>query len=99
MDYHKLIESVPVANREPLSDKLVDFILTSKNDEKMPSQLANAILHYWQQDVLESESGLTALLEAALLLEPEKAINAFNDLQMANVAEQIKAALMPKGGI
>jgi len=94
LDYAKLVEMIPVGKREILSDKLVDFILTSKNDEKMPSQLANTMLHYWQQDVLESESGLTSLLEAALLLEPDKTINAFNELQMANVAEQIKAALM-----
>jgi len=89
MDYRKFVELIPVAKRETLSDKLVDFILTSKNDEKMPSQLANTVLHYCQQDVLESESGLAALLEAALLLEPEKTVNAFTDLEMANIAEQI----------
>jgi len=93
MDYRKLVELIPIANREMLSNKLVDFILTSKNDEKMPSQLANTILHYWQQDVLKSESGLTALLEAALLLEPDKTVSAFGELQMTNIAEQIKAAL------
>jgi len=93
MDYHKLVELIPVAKCETLSDRLVDFILTSKNDEKMPSQLANKMLHYWQHDMLKSESGLTALLEAALLLEPDKTINVFNELQMANVAEQIKEML------
>jgi len=92
VDYRKLVEFIPVAKREMLSDKLVDFILTSKNDEKMPSQLANTILHHWQQDVLESESGLTALLEAALLLEPEKTLGAFTELEMAHIAEQIKAS-------
>ncbi len=91
MDYRKLVELVPVTKRETLSDKLVDFILTSKNDEKMPNQLANTILRCWQQDVLESESGLTALLEAALLLEPEKTLGAFTELEMANIAGQIKA--------
>jgi len=93
MDYHRLVGLISPSKYEELSDKLVDFLLTSKNDEKMPSQLANSILHFWQQDVLESESGLTALLEAAVLLEPEKTINALNELQMANVAEEIKAAL------
>jgi len=93
VDYRKLVELIPVAKWESLSDKLVDFILTSKNDEKMPNQLANTILHYWQQDVLKSESGLTALLEAALLLEPDKTINAFSELQMVNIAEQIKETL------
>jgi hypothetical protein len=90
MDYRKLVELIPVVKRKVLSDKFVDFILTSKNDEKMPSQLANAILHHWQLDVFESESGLTALLEAALLLEPEKTLGAFTELEMANIAEQIR---------
>jgi len=92
MDYRRFVELVPPAKRETLSDKFVDFILTSKNDERMPSQLANTILHHWQQDVLESESGLTALLEAALLLEPEKTLSAFTELEMAHIAEQIKAS-------
>jgi len=98
MDYRKLVELIPVAKWEALSDKLVDFILTSKNDEKMPSPLANTILHYWQQDILKRESGLAVLLEAALLLEPDKTVNAFTELQMANIAEQIKEALPPKEG-
>jgi len=93
MDYRKLVELVPPAKRETLSDKLVDFILMSKNDERMPSQLANTILHYWQQDVLESESGLTVLLEAASLLEPEKTIGVFTELELANIADQIREGL------
>ena len=93
MDYRKLVELVPPAKRETLSGKLVDFILMSKNDERMPSQLANTILHYWQQDVLESESGLTVLLEAASLLEPEKTIGVFTELELANIADQIREGL------
>jgi hypothetical protein len=57
----------------------------------MPSQLANAILFHWQQDTLRSGSGLAALLEAALLLEPEKTLNVFTELQMEGIAEQIKS--------
>lgn len=93
MDYRKIVELIPPAERDSISNKLTDFILTSKNEEKMPSQLANNILHHWQRGVLKTESGFTALLEAALLLEPEKTINFFNELQMTNVAEQIKEAL------
>jgi len=93
MDYRKFVDLIPVPKWETLSDKFIDFILTSKNDEKMPSQLANAILYCWQQDTLKSEYGLTALLEGALLLEPEKTLNAFQELQMANIAEQIKESM------
>jgi len=90
MDYRKLVETIPVAKREQLSNKLVDLILSSKNDEKMPSQLANTMLHHWQNDILLSESGLTALLEAAALLEPEKAIETFTALELTGIAEQIR---------
>ncbi len=95
MDYRKLVELIPPAKWEPLSNRLADFILTSKNDEKMPSRLANNILYFWQQDVLESESGLSALLEAAVLLEPEKTFGVLTELELANVAEQLKAGLQP----
>jgi hypothetical protein len=90
MDYRKLVETIPVAKREPLSNKLIDLILSSKNDEKMPSQLANAILHHWQNDILISESGLTALLEAAALLEQDKTIEVFHQLELTDFAQQIK---------
>ncbi len=90
MEYAKITAMIPAEKREMLSDKFVDFILTSKNDEKMPSQLANTLLHSWQQNLLKTENGLAILLEAALLLEPEKTVNLFNELQMPNVAEQIK---------
>lgn len=92
MDYSKLAGMIPVEKREMLSERLADFILTSKNDERMPVQLASTILHYWNHDLLKSQAGLTALLEAALLLEPDKTINAFGELQMTNVVEQIKEA-------
>jgi len=90
MDYRTVVESVPPAKRVMLSDKLVDLILTSKNDDKMPSHLASTILRNWQQDVLESESGLTTLLEASLLLEPEKTVTVFTEMEMTSIADQIK---------
>jgi len=92
MDYRKIIETVSVAKREALSSKLVDVVLLSKNDEKMPSQLANTILHYWQQYTLMSESGLTALLEAAVVLDPGKTVDVLTALELADIAEQIREA-------
>jgi len=90
MDYRRLVEAIPVAKREPLLNKLIDLILSSKNDEKMPTQLANTILCHWQNDILITETGLTALLEAAVLLESDKTIEVFTQLELADFAEQIK---------
>jgi len=94
MDYRRLVEAIPVVKREPLSNKLIDLILSSKNDEKLPSQLANTILLHWQNDILITEAGLTALLEAAILLEPDKTLEVFAQLELAGLAEQIKEAVV-----
>jgi len=92
MDYRKIIDNVSVLKREDLSTKLIDVILLSKNDDKMPNQLANTILQQWQQDTLLTESGLTALLEAAVLLEPVKTVEALTALELADIAGQINEA-------
>ena len=94
MEYSKLAEAIATEKREMLSDKLVDLILAAKNEDKMPSQLANTILNQWQRNILSTQLGLTALLEAAVMLEPEKTIVILTELQLTNVAEQLKGALV-----
>jgi hypothetical protein len=92
MDYRKMVEMISVTKREILSNKLVDVILLSKNDDKMTSQLANTILYHWQLATLMSETGLTALLEAAILLEPDKTAEALIALELTDLATQVKEA-------
>jgi hypothetical protein len=90
MDYPKLVELIPKEKRKNTADKLVNIILSSKNDDKMPSDLANTILYQWQQNLLTSESGLSALLKAAVLLEQEKTIMVLGELQLNELADKIK---------
>ncbi len=94
MDYRRLIETVPPGKKEALLNKLVDIMLSSKSDDRMPSRLANRILHEWQQDTLISEFGLTALLEAAILLDPAKTVEGLTALELADVAGLVKDATM-----
>lgn len=93
MDYLKTVEQIPNEKRQTLTNKLVDCILTSKSEEKMPPPLANDILHHWQKGILDAGNGLAALLQASVLLEPDKTVIAFNELQMTDIAEQIKDAI------
>jgi hypothetical protein len=94
MDYPKLVELVPEEKLGPLSDQLLNFILTTKNDGKMPTKLANAMLYKMQYGAIKGKTGVAVLLEAALLLEPEKTMTALGEMQMSTLAEEIK-----KGGM
>jgi|WetSurMetagenome_2_1015567.scaffolds.fasta_scaffold112957_2 hypothetical protein len=94
MDYPKLAELVPTEKLGPLSDQLLNFVLTTKNDGKMPTKLANCMLSALQQGIIKNRTGVSVLLEAALLLEPEKTMNALVEMQMTQLSEEIK-----KGGM
>ena len=94
MDYPKLVELVPQEKLGPLSDQLLNFILTTKNEGKMPTKLANCMLSTMQHGSIKNKTGVSVLLEAALLLEPEKTMTALGEMQMTQLAEEIK-----KGGM
>ncbi len=88
-----MVEMVPAEKREKLSAKLIDFLLKSKNADKMPSNLAKTILHQWQQGPLTDDAGLTALLEAAVVVEKEKTVYFLEEeLRLLDVVKAIKAA-------
>jgi hypothetical protein len=89
MDYPKIVEMIPAEKWGPLSDQLTGVILGSKNDERMPNTLANTILLHMKNSTTGTKSGLTALLEAAILLDAEKTIGALGEMQLLKVAEQI----------
>jgi hypothetical protein len=93
MDYPKLAELVPAEKLGPLSDQLLNFILTTKNDGKMPAKLANSMLHKMQYGAIKSATGVAVLLEAAVILEPEKTMAALGEMQLAQLANALKGGM------
>jgi len=91
MAYEKIVKTIPVEKREKLSGKLIDLLLKSKNEDKMPSGLANTILQQWQLGSLTTEVGLATLLEAAVLLESEETMGLLEqELQLVDVVKAVK---------
>ena len=93
MSYKKIVEMIPVEKREKLSDKLLNYLLKSKKEKKMPSSLAKCFLSQWQTGSFDDEVGLAVLLEATALLEPEKTTEFLEqELQLADVAKALREA-------
>ena len=93
MTYQKIVKEIPVEKRRKLSEKLLDYLLKSKKEKKMPSGLAYCFLSQWQISTFDDEIGLAVLLEAAAPLEPEKTTEFLEqELQLANIAKAIKEA-------
>ncbi len=93
MAYQKIVKNIPAEKREKLSDKLIDLLLKTKNEDKMPGSLAKTLLHQWQLGPLTTEAGLAALLEAAVLLESEKTMEFLEqELQLLDIVKAVKEA-------
>jgi hypothetical protein len=91
VSYKKIVKMIPVEKREELSDKLLNYLLKSKKEKNMPSSLAKCFLSQWQTGSFDDETGLTVLLEATVLLEPEKTTEFLEqELQLAEVATALK---------
>ncbi|HDQ05638.1 MAG TPA: hypothetical protein ENN36_02805 [Candidatus Bathyarchaeota archaeon] len=98
MSYKKIVEMVPVEKREELSDKLLNYLLKTKNEKNMPSSMAKCFLSQWQTGSFDDEVGLAVLLEATALLEPDKTTQYLEqDLQLADVAKAVKDAVQAGG--
>jgi hypothetical protein len=93
MDYNGLVDLVDESRWQALSNRLIDLVLTTKNDGKMPSTLTRSILHLWQQDRLASKLGLAVLFEACVKLEPQKTLSTLSELNLGILESKIKEDL------
>jgi len=91
--YKKIVKMIPVEKREALSDKLLNYLLKTKNEAKMPSSMAKCFLSQWRAGTFDDEVGLAVLLEATVLVELEKTTEFLEqELQLADVAKAVKEA-------
>ena len=89
--YKKIVKMIPVEKRGTLSDKLLNYLLKTKNEAKMPSSMANCFLSQWRAGTFDDEIGLAVLLETATVLELEKTTEFLEqECQLAEVAKILK---------
>jgi hypothetical protein len=93
VSYKKIVKMIPVEKRGTLSDKLLNYLLKTKNEAEMPGSMANCFLSQWQTGTFDDEVGLAVLLEATATVELEKTATFLEqDLQLADVAKAVREA-------
>lgn len=88
MELENVVASIPVSLRNILSKKLVTIILSTKEKDIVPVELAKRIIFLWQKDQLDSEAGIRTLLEAAFIVDAEATSQLFVEfgLQKPSIA-------------
>lgn len=66
-----LVEGIPKSLHHDLSKKLVAIVLGARDKDAVTTELAKKIIYLWRQDQLATKTGITALLEAALMVDAE----------------------------
>lgn len=90
MKLEEIVRKVPSTSWDVTSEKLIDIVLNSPNSDKMPSGLAKTILYYWQRDQLATEIGLQRLLEASMIIDPEKTTGVLTELGFQEIVAVLK---------
>ena len=93
LELDRVVSRIPKSLLNEASEKLIDFVLDSRNAKKIPSGLAKTILYYWQRDQLKTPTGIQRLLEAALIAEPEKTFE-FLHAELGMPEELVKASII-----
>jgi len=77
---------IPKSLYEPLSKKLVAVVLDAKVHDSIPSDMAKRIIYLWRQDALATETGITTLMEAATLVNPEGTYTILSEIGAGRLA-------------
>jgi hypothetical protein len=86
MEYREMVKKIPRTMRGALSEKLMDCLLETKEGSTVPASLAKTILYYWQRDRLDTQAGLTNLLHATVIADPEKAAKIMYDMGLEEIS-------------
>lgn len=74
MEAVNIVKEIPASLWETVAEKLTDLILSAPSGFRLPPGLVHNILYIWQRDQLATETGLSRLLEAASIVDSEKAM-------------------------
>lgn len=92
MRYRELVEKIPRPMYVKLSEKLLDALLEAKDGGNVPSSLAKTVLYYAQREQLSSVAGLTNLLNALSLADPDKTVEILEEFGLEDASIALRAA-------
>ena len=85
------MEGIPSSLHRDLSKKLVAIVLGARDRDAVPTELARKIIYIWRQDQLASKTGITALLEAALIVNAEATYTLLDELGLQEQTISLKS--------
>jgi hypothetical protein len=90
MSEKDIVRMIPVSLYGIVSKRLIEIVLETEKTDSIPTSLAKSILYLWQRDQLENEVGIEKLLEAAMLVEPDKTVAFFQEVGLQELVITLK---------
>lgn len=90
MSEKDVVRMIPVSLYGIVSKRLIEIVLETEKTDSIPTSLAKSILYLWQRDQLENETGIEKLLEAAMLVEPDRTMAFFQEVGLQELVITLK---------
>ena len=84
------MEGIPKSLFGDLSKRLVEIVLGAEEKDAVPTELAKKIIYIWRQDQLASKIGIEALLEAAVIVNPEATSEVLDEMGLHEVTVALR---------
>jgi len=84
------VEGIPKSLFGDLSKRLVEIVLGAEEKDAVPTELAKKIIYIWRQDQLASKIGIEALLEAAVIVNPEATSEVLDEMGLHEVTVALR---------
>ncbi|KON31559.1 hypothetical protein AC482_00415 [miscellaneous Crenarchaeota group-15 archaeon DG-45] len=85
-----IVEGIPKSLFGDLSKRLVEIVLGAEEKDAVPTELAKKIIYIWRQDQLASKIGIEALLEAAVIVNPEATSEVLDEMGLHEVTVALR---------
>lgn len=85
-----VVEGIPKSLHADLYKKLVSIVLSTRDRDAIPTELAKKIIYLWRQDQLASKTGITAMLEAAVMADSGATYQLLDELGLQKIVVALK---------
>ena len=85
-----IVNGIPKSLHGDLYRKLVAIVLGTRDKDAIPTELAKKIIYLWRQDQLASKTGITAMLEAALMVDGDATSELLDELGLHELTVALK---------
>jgi hypothetical protein len=85
-----VVEGIPASLYENLSKNLIEIVLGTQDKNAVPADIAKKVIYLWRQDQLATPTGVSTLMEAAVMVDANATYSTLDKLGLPEITIALK---------